>query len=140
MRRMSLAALAVASLLLATSPALAAAGGKGQSAAGSSGKGSIVLVPLNPTPGGPYFGDQVTFTVSTSATASPWVNVNCYRNSTWVYGEWHGFFASYRYGQTFTLGPTNLWQSGSADCTAALVNRDGGHARTLATISFHVAA
>ena len=83
-------------------------------------------------------GDRVTFNVSTTATASPWVNVNCYQGGTFVYGEWHGFFASYLYGQTYTLGPTRMWQSGGADCTADLVSKDGNRDKILGSIGFYV--
>ena len=134
-RRTTLVVCGLICFLLVAAPALA---GK-RSPRGGAG-GTISLVQLNPSPGGPYFGDQVTFTVSTTATAEPWVNVNCYQNGTRVYGQWRGFFDRYQYGQIFTLGPTPSWTGGAAECTAKLVKRDNARDKTLATTSFHVAA
>jgi hypothetical protein len=111
-------------------------GGGGSTGDGSSFSGPFMVTDTN-TPGLSW-GDRVTFNVSTTATTRPWVNVNCYQGGTWVYGEWHGFFPEYLYGQTYTLGPTRMWQSGGADCTAALVSKDGNRDRILTSIGFYV--
>lgn len=111
-------------------------GGGGGSTGDSSISGPFMVTDTN-TPGLSR-GDRVTFNVSTTATTRPWVNVNCYQGGTWVYGEWHGFFPEYLYGQTFTLGPTRMWQSGGADCTAALVSKDSNRDKTLSSIGFTV--
>lgn len=80
----------------------------------------------------------MTFDVYTTATTTPWVNVNCRQDGAVVYSQWHGFFTSYRFGQTFDVGPTMLWQSGDADCTADLIKRSANGKKTkLATTSFH---
>jgi len=139
--------LSLAALALALIPAagLAAKGGSGGNSTHGGGGNTTasssisepVMVTDTNTPG-LSLGDKVTFNVSTTATASPWVNVNCYQGDTWVYGEWHGFFPSYLYGQTYTLGPTRMWQSGGADCTAALVSKDGRRDKILTSIGFYV--
>ena len=83
-------------------------------------------------------GSQVTFNVSTSATSRPFVDLQCYQNGTWVYEQWGGFYAGSLNGQTFTLGPTGLWTSGGANCTADLVSLDNYKPRVLASTSFNV--
>jgi hypothetical protein len=135
--------LAVVALALVPAAGLAAKGGNGgkPSGGGSTGGGSSISGPFmvtdTNTPGLSR-GDKVTFDVSTTATTRPWVNVNCYQGGKFVYGEWHGFYPEYLYGQTYTLGPTRMWQSGGADCTAALVSKDGNHDRILTSIGFYV--
>ena len=89
----------------------------------------------------PSFGDQVTYDVSTGATAEPYVETTCFQNGTLVSKQSRGFFDGYYAGtQVFTLGPTNLWQGGAATCQARLVMWVNGKDRTLASMSFDVAA
>ncbi len=126
----------VMATILATVTTGAAVAGKG--GRGHSGGGSISLVLLNSTDALPHYGQQVTFNVSTTTT-KPWVGLDCSQNGTWVYGSWAGFFSGYDWGQTFTLGPTNSWFGGAADCTAKLVTfSTNGRENILATTSFHV--
>src|SRR5262245_8437900 len=98
--------LAVLALALVPAAGLAAKGGNAGAQGGGGGNpgggstggditGPFMVTDTN-TPGLSR-GDKVTFNVSTTATTSPWVNVNCYQGGTLVYGEWHGFFASYLY-------------------------------------------
>jgi hypothetical protein len=141
---LSLAVLALALIPAAGLAAKGSGGGNASAGGGKPGGGSTgggitgpFMVTDTNTPGLSR-GDRVTFNVSTTATSRPWVNVNCYQGGTWVYGEWQGFFPEYLYGQTYTLGPTRLWQSGGADCTAALVSKDGNRDKTLASVSFYV--
>jgi hypothetical protein len=105
--------------ILATITTGAAIAGK---AAGhkQSGGGTISLVLVNSTDGLPHFGQQVTFNIS-ATFSEPWVNLRCYQKGTWVSGEWGGFFDGSAYDQIFTLGPSNSWAGGDADCTADLV-------------------
>lgn len=143
--------LAVLALALVPAGGLAAKGGNGGNAdrGGGNGNGGGGSPGGNSSISGPFMvadtstpglsrGDMVTFNVSTTATTRPWVNVNCYQGGTLVYGEWHGFFPEYLYGQTYTLGPTRMWQSGGADCTAALVSKDGNRDKILTSIDFYV--
>ena len=88
----------------------------------------------------PTFGDQITYELSTAAT-EPYVETSCFQNGTLVSKQSRGFFDGYYAGtQVFTLGPTSLWQGGAAKCQARLVVWVNGNARTLASMSFDVAA
>ncbi len=104
---------------------------------GTSGN-SVTLVQLNPTAGGPYIGDKVTFKVS-SSISSVWVKVECYQNSKMVYTDSRGFFPSYPWGQTYTLGPTTVWTSGPASCKGDLITTTKRGTSVLASTSFNVA-
>ena len=126
---------AVTLFLAASSPATAAKGDRG----GGGGTSSLSLVPLDSLDGLAHVGQHVTFTVTTSATASPFVSLNCYQNGVWVSTASAGFFAAYPWPQQFTLSST-MWMSGDADCTARLYStKDGTRTTTLATLAFHVA-
>jgi hypothetical protein len=125
-----------------------AAGGHGGSGGGKPGGGSgtrgslaVAMVIDNNTDGVPSFGDTVTFTVSTTATAYPWVTLRCNQNGTLVSQESNGIFAT-SLSRDFTLGPTSLWPSGAATCTATLENWDSysknGSITVLASTSFPV--
>jgi hypothetical protein len=115
--------------------ASALAGKRGGSGSGgtSTGGGSLTLVPLYTHSGGPVIGDTVTFSISTSASF-PYVTVNCSQGKSSVYSQTNGFMAGWPWGQTYQLGPTQLWTSGSASCVASLTNSGS----TLASISFSV--
>ena len=104
---------------------------------------SIILVLLNASAAtttavtGPRYGDQVTFDVSTDATAYPYVNVKCYQNGVVVGEGWAGFFDGALGDQTFTLWSPR-WSGGAADCTAWLDMYSNGRWKQLASTSFHV--
>ena len=117
--------------------ALAAKGG-GHRAGGG---GSISLVLLNSPDGEPHYGQSVTFSVATTATDKPWVELDCYTTgtNTLIYQDWRGFFDGSLTGQNFILGTSNAWQSGDADCTAWLVKYSKGWSKLTST-SFHVYA
>jgi hypothetical protein len=122
-------------LLLATPAAFA--GGKG-------GGSSLSLVQLGGAAAAsgastdPWFGEQVTFDVHTSST-TPTVVAECYQDKTLVYAESHGFWDGSMFGTIFTLGPTDRWSGGAADCSARLVDYSRGkNGQTLATTTFHV--
>ncbi|MFL5799742.1 MAG: hypothetical protein ACJ77A_17660 [Actinomycetota bacterium] len=128
MRRFALVAVAISSMVIAT-PALAASKG---------GTSSITLVrmtaPLASATSGPALGESVTFSISTTA-ADPWVNARCYQGGTLVYYESHSFAAGSQ--PMFQLGPTTLWQSGSADCTGRLLKfSSNGRDQVLASTGF----
>ncbi len=136
--RRSIALLAIALAfglsIASTTPAMAKAshGGSGGSTS------SVSLVLLNSSDGLAHSGQQVTFTVTTSATTSPFVSLDCYQGGVWVYAASAGFFAAYPWPQVFTLASTT-WMSGAADCTARLYStKDGTRTTTLATASFPV--
>jgi hypothetical protein len=85
----------------------------------------------------PNWGDHVTFRVTTSAT-SPFVGLNCYQGSAWVYAASVGYFDAYPWAKEFTLA-ANSWPGGAAECTARLYTSvDGSSTTTLATLPVHV--
>jgi hypothetical protein len=86
----------------------------------------------------PSFGEQVTFDVETSRTARPWVLNECYQRGERVSAEVHGFFDGYMFGEVYTLGPTDRWTGGSAECTAKLLSDDHNRTQVLATTSYSV--
>jgi len=134
----------VAAFSLAVS-SVALAGKPGGNAGGKS-SSSLSLVVLSSSGVAsattqPTFGSHVTFNVGTTATTQPYVGVKCFQNGSRVYEQWAGIFADFYGSQTYTLGPTQLWTGGSANCTASLVSFDSrGRATTLASMAFDVAA
>ena len=129
--------LAFALSLASANPAIAKGGGGGHK--GPAPSGSLTLVLLNSTDGQPHWGQQVTFTVSTTATSEPHVNVDCSQSGVVVYGTTTGYYASYPWPwtQVTTLSSAD-WSSGSADCVAVLWYASGAKMDTLGTMSFHV--
>jgi len=132
-------ALVVTALTLALSLSVATpAFAKGGHGGGGSSGSSVSLVLVDSLDGLAHTGQLVTFTVTTSATASPFVSLNCYQGGVWVYTASAGFFAAYPWSRNFTLSSMS-WTGGDADCTARLYSsRDGTRTTTLATSSFHV--
>jgi hypothetical protein len=132
---------AVAALVLVPASFAGKGGGGGKPGGGgtTTGGGTIALVLINSTDGVAHFGQKVTFSVSTSSTSQPWVDLTCSQNGTVVSKQANGIFAT-SLNQTFTLGPTGLWTGGAADCTAALQNWSSSKRTTLATMTFHVYA
>ena len=134
-----LAVVALVALVLVLVPAAVAGKGKGGPSP-TAPAGTIKLVPLNPSPDGlVHYRQQVTFDVYTSATAYPWVLLECSQNGSLVYQYSKGIFPT-SLGQIFTLGPTPAWTGGDADCRASLQKWDGRKKTTLATLNFHVYA
>jgi hypothetical protein len=87
--------------------------------------------------GAPNWGDEITFSISTSATTEPFVDVACYQNGALVYGTTGGFFASYPWPWTkVMLLSSPSWQSGAAQCQAKLYYFSGRNNVVLATTSF----
>ena len=92
-----------------------------------------------PVTAGPHYGDIITFNVSTTETANPYVNLRCYQNGTLVAVGWTTFFATGTAG-TFGLY-SNPWSAGAADCTADLgMFASNDKWKVLASTSFHVNA
>jgi hypothetical protein len=89
---------------------------------------------------------NIGFTISQTATTTPWVTVVCNGKQSYavksliLYGQTLGYFASWPYGQTFTVGvgSSNLWiEAATAKCSAELWYTDtsGSHV-TLAKTAF----
>jgi hypothetical protein len=135
------AALAVAALTIlgASAPALAAKGGGHTTSSGGS---TLELVLLDSTDGVAHYGQSVTFNVSTSASATPMVSVDCYQGSDHVYTAMGGFYDSnpWPWTKIFNLA-SGAWTGGAADCHAVLYyHTRNGRYSTLATNDFHVEA
>ena len=114
-------------------------GGSGGATGGSGGSLAVVMVSDASGDGGPNWGDTITFNVTTSEP-KPFVKVNCYQGSTWVYTGSHGFFEDYPWAKEFQLS-SNSWLSGAANCTATLYTSfDGSSTTTLATLDFSAGA
>ena len=127
------------------SRALAAKGGSGGGKpSGGSGSSSLSLAdPLVHDVNGnglPNHGDVVTFTVSTTATTQPFVNLRCYQNGALVLNTWNGHFdGAFNYSRNFGLA-SSAWQGGAADCTAYLDKATSRGWTQLASTSFRVDA
>jgi hypothetical protein len=147
-RRKGLKVLVLLCALMAITilPALAAKGGngggkgKGSSGGGTTGgTGSLTLRVLTGSDTTPNWGEDITFTVSTTATSEPNVNVKCSQNGNVVYGAVTGYYDSYPWPwtQIMTLS-SQSWTGGAADCTAVLSAYSGTNVTTLGTLAFHV--
>lgn len=140
--------LAVLALALVPAVGLAAKGGGG--AAGKPGGGgstggtsSISLTtPLVYDANGngvPNWRDTVRFTVSTTATTQPYVDLQCFQNGVLVAEGWRGYFDESLDTPNFGLYGGG-WMSGAADCTAYLATSTRRGMQRLASTSFHVDA
>jgi hypothetical protein len=119
--------------------AFAGKGGRGGS--GPTGGGTISLAPLVVDSNGngtANWGDTVTFNISTTATSTPWVNVQCSQGGALVYDG----LKAYWYGSldpnwNFIL-KSGGWQAGAADCVAYLDTNTRQGMKHLASTAFHV--
>ena len=118
-------------------------GGGGKKGGGSGGGtttigGSLSVVMVNDTNGNgvPNWGETITFNVSTTAT-QPYVQVDCYQGTNWIYTKSVGFFDSYPWPKEYYLSNAS-WTGGGAACKATLYNADGVSTTTLATLNFDV--
>jgi hypothetical protein len=131
----------VAVLVISLALVPAAFAGKGHQAGGG-GSGSITgpaVVIDNNGNGLANWGDTVTFTVSTTATAQPFVHLVCSGNGI-GYDSWKGVFAgSLDTNWNFVLS-SGGWTSGVADCTATLGMYTKQGFKPLTSTSFHVDA
>ena len=135
------AVLAGVVLVLSLGLVPAAFAGKGHQA-GSGGSSSItgpVMVVDNNGNGLANWGDTVTFNMSTTATAQPYVHLVCSGNGI-GYDSWKGVFAgSLDTNWNFVLA-SGGWTSGAGDCTATLGMYTKRGFNQLASTSFHVDA
>jgi hypothetical protein len=108
---------------------------------GNGSTSNLSLVLLNSTDGLPHYGQQVTFTVSTTATTEPHVSLLCSQNGVVVYRNDAGYYASYPWpwNQTMTLS-AYAWTSGGASCAAVLYYFSGAKTVNAFTLNFQVAA
>ena len=104
---------------------------------GTTSTSSLNLVLLNSTDGSAHWGQSVTFTVSTTATTYPSVDLKCYQNGAVVMTWSAGFYPSYLWTKDVTLSSPS-WTGGAASCTATLDYSNGKTVITLATLPFQV--
>ena len=111
-------------------------GGHGKPGAGSTGSSTIAVVMVNDVNGDglPNWGDTITFSISTTATSYPYVDLTCYQGGALVAGGSAGFYPSYPWpgSQNMPLKSPS-WTSGAASCNAVLNTN-------LATLNFNVGA
>ncbi len=139
--RLGIVGLLAAAVLFSVSILAAVAVSAGGSGHPQNTNSSLSLVLLNSADGLPHWGQQVTFNVSSTATAEPNVSLNCYQNGSLVYGAVAGFYPSYPWpwSKIFTLSSPS-WTGGAANCTAALYYFSGKKTVTLTTMNIQVYA
>jgi len=129
----------VALLLVLTVAATASAGNGGKNPPGTSTISLAAPVGAATTSGWPHYGDIIRFNVSTTATTSPYVNLNCYQNGNLVAVGWAGYFDGALGTGDFGLYSPQ-WTGGAANCTANLDMRTSKGWKVLASTSFDVSA
>ena len=134
----ALIAMLVVGLMAGTAFA-ARGGGGGKPSGGGTLSEPGMVVDANGN-GSPNRGDDITFTVSTTATDSPMVGLRCWQGTDFVYDGYVGYFASTATYDYFELA-SNYWVAGTdASCTARLFYSDNrGREHVLATRTFGVA-
>jgi hypothetical protein len=122
-------------------PAAAFAGKGGSAVKGSGGASSVSVVMVNDVnrDGSANYGDTITFSVSSSATTQPYVELTCAQNGTVVYQHTAGIYPGYPWSQNYVLS-SNYWTSGGASCSAILEYNTRRGTSTLATLDFAVNA
>lgn len=128
MRRFLAVALAAALLVTLSGTAFAAKGGNKGGTSGSGPSSVAISVP-----------DGV-FAGTTTAETAPglWVKADCYQSGTLVYEDYE--LADATGSAVLPLGPTMLWTSGAASCTAQAGSINNGKFRAAASTTFSVAA
>ncbi|MBX4201597.1 hypothetical protein KW803_01720 [Candidatus Saccharibacteria bacterium] len=96
----------------------------------------LVMVTDANSDGLPNFKDVVTFSF-TSLSTTPSVKLECFQNGVLVSSETDGFYPDYPWDTNYELGPTYVWTSGSANCTATL-NEPIGRKNKITTMNFTV--
>jgi hypothetical protein len=136
----------VAGSAFAGKPGSTTTGGGGGNHGGggtTGGSGTVALVLVNDANGNgaANWGDSVTYTVATSATAYPYVSTQCTQNGSLVLSTSAGWFASYAWPGARTVPlATDAWTGGAATCTAKLYSMDSGSPSTISTLTFAVGA
>jgi len=113
--------------------------GGGGTTSGSTLTGPVMVLDQNSN-GSSNYMDDITFNVSTSATAVPTVGLRCYQGTNFVMDGYVGYYSSYLFNRWFTLG-SGYWDAAlSATCTARLFYNDNrGREQVLKTMTFTVA-
>jgi hypothetical protein len=115
----------------------------GPAVAGKPGGSGISSVIIN-EPAPYHFGQQVTTTVQAPLYPNgrgPYISLDCYQGAAKVLGDMHaGFTGGWYYGEPWSLGPTQSWPGGAADCTFTVYHFGKTMTKSTvdATLSFHV--
>jgi hypothetical protein len=128
---------AVLASVVALAVAASASAGKGTTSASTISLASPTAAAT--TASWPKYGDTVRFNVSTTATSSPFVNLNCYQGGTLVAVGWAAYFDGALGTGDFGLY-SPMWTGGAATCTASLEMHTSKGWKELATTSFDVSA
>jgi hypothetical protein len=120
---------------LIASGALAAKGGGRQSTGGS--------YTVSVDQSAPYsFGETISISTTTPTypdNTGPWIDLSCFQGDVKVLDTMHAAFdGGWYYGWPFSLGPTQMWSGGAADCTVRVYHQKQKRLVTDATTSFHV--
>ena len=139
----SLIALLVVGLMAGSVFAAKGGGGGKPSGGGTTSGGTLtgpVMVADADVDGAVSHLDDISFNVSTSATAYPQVGLRCWQGTNWVYDAYVGYWATYQWDRFFRL-ESNYWNAGlAANCTARLFYNDSrGRQVVLSTLDFGVA-
>jgi hypothetical protein len=131
--------------LIAGSVFAAKGGGGTKHGGGGTGTGggtvAMVLSTDVNSNGSVNWGDTITYTVSTTATAYPYVSTQCTQSGVLVLSGSAGWYDSYAWPSArFVPLATDRWTGGAASCTARLYSMDGGSQSVLQTITFGVGA
>jgi len=123
-------------LLLAPS----VAGARGPGGGNTSGTTTISLArPADADVSWPHYNDLVEFSVATTATTEPFVNLQCFQSSALVAEGWAGYFDGALGSRQFGLASPQ-WTGGAADCTAYVAKYTRKGWQRLGSTSFHVSA
>jgi hypothetical protein len=124
-------------VVLALAPTAVA--GKGGKPGGGSDSSSFRLVLMDGATQAAHNG-RITFDVSTTETAAPFVGLRCYQGSNWIFDAYVGYFPGYLFDPWFTLD-SNYWADDvAATCDARLFYFDRrGREIVLGMMSFPVA-
>jgi hypothetical protein len=91
--------------------------------------------------GTPNWSESITWTVSTTVTTEPHVEVTCSQNGALVYSAASGYYAGYPWpgSQTMVLS-SQSWNGGAASCVGRLYYLYGTKTITITSQSFSVGA
>lgn len=129
----------VASFLALTMVGTAAASNGGKTPPSSSTISLAAPFAAATTSSWPSYGDTIRFNVSTTATAYPFVNLNCSQGGAVVATGWAGYFDGALGTGDFGLY-SPAWTGGAATCTANLDMNTSKGWKVLASTSFDVSA
>lgn len=132
-------------MLTIASPAFAGKGGgnNGRGGKGGTPSGGLILNVVNDANlnGLPNWGESISFTVTSTATAEPHVSVVCKQNGVVIYGATTGYYPTYPWPWTqVMILSSQMWTGGAADCQATLYAYSGSTSTAIGGLAFTVYA